>query len=276
MITSLKNDRVRLVRALQERRRVRQRERRFVLEGVRLCQEAAHARARPHFVLYTARVQEDPKGRALLTAWQEAGVPCEEVSEEVMAACSDMETPQGLLAVVPIPDLPLPTHPTLVLILDRLRDPGNLGTILRTALAAGVEGVLLAPGTVDATNPKAVRAGMGAHFRLPMAAMDWDEIARAVAGCRVYLADAQGSVPYTDADWTGRVALIVGGEAAGAGSRAHALAEATVAIPMAAGVESLNAAVAAGVLLFEAARQRRQMQDKSCATGGAPAAADAG
>lgn len=258
MITSLKNDRVRLVRALQERRRVRQRERRFVVEGVRLCQEAAHAGARPHFVFYTARIQEDPKGRALLTTWQEGGVPCEEVSEEVMTACSGTETPQGLLAVVPIPDLPLPPHPTLILILDRLRDPGNLGTVLRTALAAGVEGVLLAPGTVDATNPKAVRAGMGTHFRLPMAAMDWDEIARAVSGCRVYLADAHGSVPYTDADWTGRVALIVGGEAAGAGSRAHMLAETTVAIPMAAGVESLNAAVAAAILLFEAARQRRR------------------
>lgn len=259
MITSLKNDRVRLVRALQERRRVRQRERRFVVEGVRLCQEAADTGARPHFVFYTARIREDPRGQALLAAWQEAGVPCEEVSDEVMAACSDTETPQGLLAVVPIPDLPLPPHPTLTLILDRLRDPGNLGTILRTAQAAGVDGVILAPGTVDATNPKAVRAGMGAHFRLPIAAMDWDEIARAVAGCRVYLADARGTVPYTDADWTGRVALIVGGEAAGAGSRAHALADATVAIPLAGGVESLNAAVAAAVLLFEAARQRRAL-----------------
>lgn len=258
MITSLKNDRVRLVRALQERRRVRQRERRLVVEGVRLCQEAAGAG--PHFAFYTARVREDPRGRALLTAWQEAGVPCEEVSEEVMAACSDTETPQGLLAVIPIPDLPFPSQPTLLLILDRLRDPGNLGTILRTALAAGVDGVLLAPGTVDATNPKAVRAGMGAHFRLPMAAMDWDEIARTVAGCRVYLADARGAVPYTEADWTGRAALIVGGEAAGAGGRAGALADATVAIPMAAGVESLNAAVAAAVILFEAVRQRRTVR----------------
>jgi TrmH family RNA methyltransferase len=262
MITSLKNDRVRLVRALQERRRVRQRERRFVVEGVRLCYETINTGLRPHFALYTARIREDPRGQALLTAWQEAGVPCEEVSDEVMAACSDTETPQGLLAVVPIPDLPLPLHPTLTLILDRLRDPGNLGTVLRTALAAGVEGVLLAPGTVDATNPKAVRAGMGAHFRLPMVAMDWDEIRRTLAGCRVYLADARGALTYTDADWTGRVALIVGGEAAGAGGRAHALAEATVAIPMAGGVESLNAAVAAAVLLFEAARQRRALMPR--------------
>ncbi|MCS7178700.1 MAG: RNA methyltransferase [Anaerolineae bacterium] len=259
MITSLKNDRVRLVRALQERRRVRQRERRWVVEGIRLCQEVATAKLRPHFVFYTARLQEDPRGQALLATWQEAGVPCEEVSEAVMAACSDTETPQGILAVVPIPDLPFPPHPTLTLILDRLRDPGNLGTILRTAWAAGVEGVILAPGTVDATNPKAVRAAMGAHFHLPVVAMDWEEIARVVAGCRVYLADARGATIYTDVDWTGRVALVVGGEAAGAGSRAHALAGATVAIPMADGVESLNAAVAAAVLLFEAARQRRAL-----------------
>ncbi len=260
MITSLKNDRVRLVRALQERRRIRQRERRFVVEGVRLCQEAAQAGARPHFVFYTARIREDSRGQALLMAWQEAGVLCEEVSEEVMAACSDTETPQGILAVIPLPALSPPAHPTLTLILDRLRDPGNLGTILRTALAAGAEGVLLASGTVDATNPKAVRAGMGAHFRLPMVAMDWDEIARAVAGCRVYLADARGDALYTNVDWTGRVALIIGGEAAGVGSRARALAETTVAIPLAGGVESLNVAAAAAVLLFEAARQRRALQ----------------
>lgn len=257
MITSLKNERVRLVRALQERRRVRQRERRFVVEGVRLCEEAFRANVRPHFVLYTAEIQDEPRGSALLSAWQQAGVSCEEVSAEVMAACSDTETPQGILAVVPIPHLPLPSQPTFLLILDRLRDPGNLGTILRTALAAGLDGVILAPGTVDATNPKAVRAGMGAHFRLPVVAMDWDEIARAVAGWQVYLATAQGTVLYTDVDWTKRVALIVGGEAEGVGERARLLTSAEVAIPLAGGVESLNAAVASAVLLFEAARQRR-------------------
>jgi TrmH family RNA methyltransferase len=236
MITSLKNERVRLVRALQERRRVRQRERRFVVEGVRLCEEVARAGMRPHFVLYTAAIRDDPRGDALLTAWQQAGISCEEVSAEVMAACADTETPQGLLAVVPIPDLSLPPNPAFLLILDRLRDP---------------------PGTVDATNPKAVRAGMGAHFRLPIVAMDWDEIARTVVALRVYLAAARGATLYTDVDWTAPVALIVGGEAEGAGERARALAEAEVAIPLAGGVESLNAAIAAAVLLFEAARQRR-------------------
>lgn len=259
MITSLKNERIRLVRTLQERRRVRQRERRFVVEGVRLCEEVVRTGVRPHFVLYTATIQEDLRGRAVLSTWQQAGISCEEVRTEVMAACADTETPQGILAVVPIPDLPLPSRPTFLLILDRVRDPGNLGTILRTALAAGVEGVLLAPGTVDAINPKAVRAGMGAHFRLPIAAMDWDEVEQAVAGCRVYLATGRGTVPYTDADWTGRVALVVRGEAEGAGERARAQADAEVVIPLAGEVESLNVAVAAAVLLFEAVRQRRAM-----------------
>jgi TrmH family RNA methyltransferase len=187
----------------------------------------------------------------------EAGVVCEEVSQAVMNACSGTETPQGLLAVVPIPDLPRPERPTLTLILDRLRDPGNLGTLLRTALAAGVDHVLVAPGTVDATNPKAVRAAMGAHFHLPLAATRWNKIPKAVAGSRVYLAAVEGGTPYTEVDWIEPVALIVGGEAAGAGPQAHALADAQVAIPLAGEVESLNAAVAAAVILFEVVRQRR-------------------
>lgn len=235
---------------------MRQRERRFVVEGIRLCQEAVRAAAAPDLVFYTAEIWEDERVKPLLDTWREAGTPCVEVSQAVMVACSETETPQGLLAVVPIPDLPRPARSTMTLILDRLRDPGNLGTILRTALAAGVDQVLLAPGTVDATNPKVVRSGMGAHFRLPLAAMDWREIPQAVVGCRVYLASAGGTVPYTGVDWTEPVALIVGGEAAGAGERARDLADAEVTIPLLAEVDSLNAAVATGVLLFEAVRQR--------------------
>jgi len=257
MITSLKNDRVRLVRALQKRRRVRQRERRFVIEGGHLCEEAVRAGVLPHFVFYTAEAQGSTQVGSLLGAWKKMGVPCQEVSQAVMKACSDTEVPQGLLAVVPIPDLSRLEQPALTLIPDRLRDPGNLGTILRTALAAGVDQVLLPPGTVDATNPKVVRAGVGAHFRLPLAAMDWDRISQAVAGCRVYLAAARGTTLYTEVDWTEPVALIVGGEAAGAGGQARALAHTEVTIPLAGEVESLNAAVAAAVILFEAVRQRR-------------------
>jgi TrmH family RNA methyltransferase len=258
MITSLKNDKVKTVRALQRRRRVRQRERRFVLEGVRLVEEAVRAGVPPAFVLHTASVNADERGRRLLASLRGMDVPCHAVSEPVMAACSDTETPQGIVAVLPIPDLPRPGHPRLTLILDRVRDPGNLGTILRTALAAGVEQVLLTPGTVDASNPKVVRAAMGAHLRLPVAAPGWEAIAEAVAGCDVWLAEAGGETPYTAVDWTRPVALVVGGEATGAGKQARTLARGRASIPMAAEVESLNTAVATAVVLFEVARQRTE------------------
>jgi len=256
MITSLKNDKVRYTRALQSRRRVRQRERCFVLEGVRLVEETIRAGVHPAHVFYTETAGSDERCGNLLKSLHEAGVPCYDVNEPVMAACSDTETPQGVLAVIPIPDLPRPGHPTFTLILDRVRDPGNLGTILRTALAAGVEQVLLTPSTVDATNPKVVRAAMGAHLRLPVAVLRWKAIAEAVAGCDVWLAAAGGETCYAAVDWTRPVALVVGGEAGGAGEQARALAQGQVSIPMAAGVESLNTAVATAVILFEVVKQR--------------------
>jgi len=256
-ITSLSNDKVRLVRALQSRRRVRQQEGRFVIEGVRLGEEALRAGATPHFVLFTPAARQNRRAATLLDAWSARQVTLYEVSEAVMAACSDTTSPAGVLAVVPMPDVPPPEHPTLALVLDGLRDPGNLGTILRTALAAGVELVLLTPGTVEATHPKVVRAGAGAHFRLPIAAPGWAAITQMLRGCRTWLAAAQGERIYSEVDWRGRTALIIGGEAGGASERARVLAQETISIPMAAGVESLNAAVAAAVILFEAARQRR-------------------
>jgi TrmH family RNA methyltransferase len=258
MISSLKNDRVRYVRALQSRRRVRQREQRLVFEGIRLVEEAVRAGVPPAYVFYTEPVGAGERGGRLLEALRQMDVPCYAVSEPVMAACSDTETPQGILAVLPIPNLPRPEYPTLTLILDRVRDPGNLGTILRTALAAGVEQVLLVPGTVDASNPKVVRSAMGAHLRLPLAALRWEVIAEVVTGCDVWLAATGGETPYTAVDWTRPVALIVGGEATGAGKRARALAQGRVSIPMAAGVESLNTAVATALILFEVVRQRAE------------------
>jgi len=256
ILKSLKNDKVRYVRALQHRRRVRQRERRFVFEGVRLIEEAVRAGVPPAFAFYTEPAKANERGGRLLETLCEMNVPCYAVSEPVMVTCSDTETPQGILAVFPIFNLSRPEHPTLTLIVDRVRDPGNLGATLRTALAAGVEQVLLTPGTVDASNPKVVRAAMGAHLRLPVATLGWEAIAEAVTGCDVWLAAAGGDTPYTAVGWTRPVALIVGGEATGAGERARALAQGQVFIPMAVGVESLNTAVATAVIIFEAVRQR--------------------
>lgn len=258
MITSLENDKVKHVRALQSRRRVRQREGQIVLEGVRLVEETIRAGQVPLFVLYTEAARADERVQRLLQALHTRGAPCYPVSESVMAACSATETPQGILAVVKLPALAPPQHPTLTLIVDGVRDPGNLGTILRTALAADVEQVLLTPGTVDPSNAKAVRAAMGAHLHLPLFTYPWERIAPAVATCEVWLADVAGAVPYTAVDWTPPVAIIVGGEASGATPKARALAKGSIYIPMNPRVESLNTAIATAIILFEVVRQRRR------------------
>jgi len=176
-----------------------------------------------------------------------------EVTPEVMAATADTVTPQGVLAVVPIPELPLPAH-GLLIVLDGLRDPGNVGTILRTGWAAGVAGVLALTGTADLYAPKVVRSAMGAHFHVPLRnGLDLPELASLLAGGQVLLADEQG-LPYWQADWKQARALIIGGEARGS-ELAAPLARERVTVPMEAGVESLNAAIAAAVLMFEARRQ---------------------
>lgn len=254
MITSPHNDRVKQVRALV-RRRVREREARFVVEGTRLVEEMVRAGAKPALVFYTPDWLAGPSAQPLRSALEQAEAGAWLVTEAVMGACAGTESPQGVLAVVPFRRLP--ARPGLVLILDRLRDPGNLGTILRCAQAAGVGQVILTPETVDLYNPKVVRGAMGVHFRLPIAMLDWDAIRVRVSGRSVWLAEAEGGVAYDQVDWRTPSALIIGGEAEGAGLEARSLAGGQVSIPMAAGSESLNAAMAATVILFEAARQQR-------------------
>jgi len=255
MITSITNEKVKYVRSLY-RRRVRYRERHFVVEGVRLVREAFRAGIVPALVFYSESMDATPGSGELLAEAQRVGAPAVAVSERVMKTMADTVSPQGLLAVVPFVELALPLGPSLVLVVDHLRDPGNLGTILRSANAAGVGQVILAPKTVDPYNPKVVRGAMGAHFRLPIVALSWPEIAETLTGIQVLLADARGERAYYEVDWTRPSALIIGGEAHGASREAAELATATIVIPMHGGAESLNAAVAASVILFEAARQR--------------------
>jgi TrmH family RNA methyltransferase len=154
--------------------------------------------------------------------------------------------------------LPIPEPLTFALIPDQVRDPGNLGTLLRTAAAAGVQAVLLPPGTVDAFAPKVVRAGMGAHFRLPVRSMTWDAIRSLCteSQLKVLVADMDGP-DYWQSDLQQPLALVIGGEAEGPSAPALALAHGKISIPMPGGSESLNAAVAGAVLMFETVRQRR-------------------
>ena len=253
MITSLSNDKVKLIRALSDRKQ-RVRAGRFVIEGARLIDDALAAGVKPDWVLCAEQLT--PRARATLAQLKAQGVELIPVSDSVLQSCSETETPQGILAVAPFPQLKLPDQPTLILIADALRDPGNLGTLLRSAAAAGIDGVLLSPETVDAYSPKVVRGAMGAHFRLPIVQADWALIAQRTRDLKIYLASAEGELIYSEVDWTLPSALIVGGEANGASEAASRLASARVSIPLANEVESLNAAVAASVILFEAKRQR--------------------
>lgn len=253
MITSLANSKVKYVRRLQSERRFRSREQAFVVEGTRWLTEFLQSTHSPTLIFHTA-VWQDHHASIL----QQLDVPSQLVSEEVMAAISDTETPSGVLAIVPIQPRPLPKQPTLLLMLDGVTNPGNLGTMLRSAGAAGTEGVLLGPGCVDAYNPKVVRGGMGAHLRLPIHHVTWAEAAQILAGLAVWVATADGDRLYTAVSWQQPSAIIIGGEAHGPGSEAMALANGRIAIPMHHHTESLNAAVAASVILFEAARQRQR------------------
>ncbi|MFQ5401551.1 MAG: TrmH family RNA methyltransferase [Anaerolineae bacterium] len=253
MITSLTNRKVKFVRRLQNDRRFRVQESAFVVEGVRWLTELQLHACRPIFVLYTEVWGTVAEHAALLT---QLDAPAQQVSAEVMAAMSDTQTPPGVIAVAPIRPVPLPGKATFFLILDAIGNPGNLGTMLRTAAAAGVDGVLLAPGCVDAYNPKVIRGSMGAHLHLPIHRADWGEIGALTAGMTVWLAAAGDGVSHTAVNWRKPSAIIIGNEGAGVGREARNLSANRVSIPMQAATESLNAAVAAGIILFEVVRQR--------------------
>ncbi|MBN1262155.1 MAG: RNA methyltransferase [Anaerolineae bacterium] len=247
---------MRRVQALLRSTRRRFREGRMVIEGLRLVREAVLSSVAIDEVFYVRSLVQESRGANLLADLRKRGITVWEVSPQVLALLSDTETPQGVVAVAAIPHSA--ARPGLILVLDNLRDPGNLGTVLRSAWAAGVGRVLLPPGTVDVTNPKVVRAGMGAHFHVPFEKVGWDNVRAAVAGRPVWLAAAGAGVCYDQVDWTRAPVLIIGGEAEGASAEAQSLAQGhIVSIPMAPAVESLNAAMAATILLFEAARQQR-------------------
>lgn len=256
MITSTQNSKIKWVRLLQSQARARKESAVFVVEGVRLVEEALTAGWNAELVLHTADLST--RGQAVVSGFAQRGCPVEEVSEGVLEAASDTQTPQGILAVIHQTSQPQPDQLDFALIADGVRDPGNLGSILRSAAAAGVQAAFLAPGCADPFSPKVVRSAMGAHFRLHLATLDWPALHAHVtsAGLYVVLAAAGAGLAYSVCDFRRPLGIIIGSEAEGAGAQAHALANTSVHIPMAGKTESLNAAAAAAILLFEVVRQR--------------------
>lgn len=269
MITSSQNPKLKLVRALMGRAKERREANAFVAEGVRLVEEAVNAGWKFQFVLYSSGLSE--RGSQLLDRLKANRIEVDEVSGDLLQKLSDTETPQGILAVLEFTQLPITHNPDFLLIPDQVRDPGNLGTLLRSAAATGVQAVLLPPETTDAFAPKVLRAGMGAHFRVPIREVTWEEIGQICksaneqegksANLQIYIADMDGP-PCWETDLRKPLALVIGGEAEGASDEARRLATQKISIPMAGSVESLNAGVAGSVLMFEVVRQRSVTSDQ--------------
>jgi TrmH family RNA methyltransferase len=255
MITSPHNPRLKLIRALAGRPKERRENGAFLAEGARLLEDALSAGWPLRYAL--AAESLSPRAESLLEKLAAAGVEVERVQDSLLAGASETEHSQGLLAVLDFLPPVLPENPDFIVIFDQIRDPGNLGTLLRAAAAAGAEGVFLPPETADAFAPKVVRAGMGAHFRLPIFPIAWQEIHAKVGGMAVYLAETQNAVACWQADFRSPLALVIGGEAEGASQQARALAKQNIVIPMPGGMESLNAAMAGTILMFEVVRQRQ-------------------
>jgi TrmH family RNA methyltransferase len=255
LITSTQNSKVKEIRQLQGRAKARKAAHAFVVEGVRLCEEAVSAGWAVRYGLHAPDL--NARGQAVVAALAERGVAVEPAAAHVIEAASGTKTPQGILLVLEAEPIPLPDSPGLVLVLDSISDPGNLGSLLRTAVAGGVEAVLISEGSADYFSPKVVRSGMGAHFRLPAAVMTDAEIIDICRqwGVQVWASVMGQGVVYTRAALDKPAALIVGSEADGV-SEEFLHASELLHIPMPGDSESLNAAAAGAILLFEAVRQR--------------------
>jgi RNA methyltransferase, TrmH family len=253
-----------LLTTIRDLRRRKARERRglALAEGVRLVEEALAAGVPVRGAVVSPALEGTSRGQTLKSTLAERGIRLVEVGVGELEELSDTEQPQGIVAVIEPREWGLAEVPTgpgsVVLVLDAVQDPGNVGTMLRTALALGAAGLVALKGTAELTNPKVLRSSMGALFRLPSVATTLEEFLswRAERGLELWVAAADGE-PLRRSSGSPRrpgIALVVGNEGAGVSPALEAAARRRVAIPLASGVESLNVAVAAGILLYEVTR----------------------
>jgi TrmH family RNA methyltransferase len=237
-----------------QRRKARERQQLFVCEGIRATEELIRSPLRIRGVILAPALGGAARGAALRSEIETRGIPVLEVSERDFESAATTESPQGILAIAEVPaasleSLTLPER-ARVLVLDGVQDPGNAGTMLRTAAALGASATFAAPGTVDLWNAKVVRSAMGALFHYPALPVSWEALDAllAVRGIPLWGADAAGQSIETIAPPTS-VALVVGNEGGGLSVEARARCERLVGISLEPAIESLNVAVAAGILL---------------------------
>lgn len=227
-------------------------------EGVRLVEEALAAGVAIRQVLASPALESTVRGRRLQATLVAGGHPVETIGEEMFDSLAATENSQGILAVIEPPGWTIQQVEVAArkpaLILDAVQDPGNVGTMIRTAWGLGVAGVIALPGTAELTNPKVVRAGMGGTFRMPCLAVTEADL-RQWAGekrVKVLLAEAGAPLPHRERE---PIALVVGNEGAGIRDSLRGWAAGRVGIPVRNGAESLNVAIAAGILLYEVTRE---------------------
>jgi TrmH family RNA methyltransferase len=246
-VSSTANPTIKRIIALRDRRTVRYTERLFVLEGPRFVWDAARA-SPPQLLVGTP---------AALDQWEiDESQSVVEVTDEIFRHLTSTESPQGVLGVFAMPEVAIATdRPRLALIADGVQDPGNLGTLMRSAVAFRATELICLRGTVDPYSPKVVRAAAGAHFFLPISLALPDELPADLGS--IVIADESAELVASQFDWTSPLSLVVGGEARGVSEAILARSHTAVVIPMASAIESLNAGVAASILLYEADQQRR-------------------
>jgi TrmH family RNA methyltransferase len=260
---ALRHQKVQRLRRLLSRRSAREAEGAFVVEGVKVLSEALDAGV-PIESVYLAPDGGGPGVDAVAQRAFDAGARVYELAPGVLERVADTVTPQPVVAVVPFVDRPLAAvaGADLLVVAVDVRDPGNAGTVLRSAEAAGAGGLLFCDGSVDVYNPKTVRASAGSLFHVPVVAGgDAVQILREMGswGIRTLATTAAGGTDYAEVDLTAPVAFVLGNEANGLPSEVEDLVDERVTIPMVGRSESLNVGMAAAVLCFEAARQRRRV-----------------
>ncbi len=243
----------------------RKTQKRLLVEGLRLCEEAANSDWEIEFVLFARSFQDSTAGKELLREFQRRNVRSIPVKSEVLKKLSDTVTPQGIICVVKIKKFSWEQvwskSSSTLLALDEIRDPGNVGTLIRTADAFGIDGVILSTETVELYNPKVVRSTMGSIFHLPI--FDEVDLEETILELkkrhfRIYGTDSKEGQNFDQLDYSTRVCLLIGSEAKGLSRTLSRLSDAIIKIPTCGKAESLNASVASGILLYEIAKGKRR------------------
>lgn len=272
MIASCANSKVKRIVSLQEKSRNRAKENVFIVEGIKMFEEAPESSLKEIYVEEKLYETLRPDLKERIADCERKGIPTEIVTREVLTKMSDTQSPQGILCVVERAGYELDRlvegarerkkkngKAPLFLLVEDIQDPGNLGTMIRTAEGAGADGVILTKGTVDIYNPKTIRSTMGSLYRVPF--VYTDDIAGVIAALqsaeiKVYAAHLQGERFYHELNYSGGAAFLIGNEGNGLKKETADLADCYLKIPMEGKLESLNASVAAALLLYQAAISR--------------------